>query len=262
MALMNRHLAPELETVFMMPAEQYTYISSRLIKEVFMLGGAVDGLVPPLVEERLRAKRGTKRSPMNIAQRMSRVVASPTLRVSAEADRLRRQGIDVVDLGAGEPDFRDTRTREGRGACRARRQLHEVHTVGGHSRASRSGRCALSPRLRCDCQARAGDHHGGRQAGALQQRDGPLRRGRRSHHARPVLAVDRRSGEARRRQSHRRPDAHGGRLRDSRRRDHRGDVAANQGGHRQLAVQSHGRPDLGRRDGGASPMRPPAAASG
>ncbi len=42
---------------------------------------------------------------MNIAQRMSRVVASPTLRVSAEADRLRRQGIDVVDLGAGEPDF-------------------------------------------------------------------------------------------------------------------------------------------------------------
>ncbi len=42
---------------------------------------------------------------MNSAQRMSRVVASPTLRVTAEADRLRRQGIDVVDLGAGEPDF-------------------------------------------------------------------------------------------------------------------------------------------------------------
>jgi aspartate aminotransferase len=42
---------------------------------------------------------------MKFAQRMSRVVASPTLRVSAEADRLRRQGVDVVDLGAGEPDF-------------------------------------------------------------------------------------------------------------------------------------------------------------
>ena len=42
---------------------------------------------------------------MQFAQRMSRVVASPTLRVSAEADRLRRQGVDVVDLGAGEPDF-------------------------------------------------------------------------------------------------------------------------------------------------------------
>ena len=42
---------------------------------------------------------------MKFAQRMSRVVASPTLRVSAEADRLRRQGVDVIDLGAGEPDF-------------------------------------------------------------------------------------------------------------------------------------------------------------
>jgi pantetheine-phosphate adenylyltransferase len=56
MALMNRHLAPGLETVFMMPAEQYTYISSRLIKEVFSLGGEITGLVPPLVEERLREK--------------------------------------------------------------------------------------------------------------------------------------------------------------------------------------------------------------
>lgn len=63
MALMNRHLAPGLETVFMMPAEQYTYISSRLIKEVFMLGGAIEGLVPPVVEERLRAKRGPKGRP-------------------------------------------------------------------------------------------------------------------------------------------------------------------------------------------------------
>ncbi len=50
MALMNRHLEPTLETVFMMPAEQYTYLSSRLIKEVFSLGGEVRGLVPPAVE--------------------------------------------------------------------------------------------------------------------------------------------------------------------------------------------------------------------
>jgi len=61
MALMNRHLAPEIETVFMMPAEQYTYISSRLIKEVFMLGGAVEGLVPPIVEKKLRAKQAAKK---------------------------------------------------------------------------------------------------------------------------------------------------------------------------------------------------------
>ena len=56
MALMNQRLNPRIETVFMMPAEQYTYISSRLIKEVFALGGRVQGLVPELVEERLRGK--------------------------------------------------------------------------------------------------------------------------------------------------------------------------------------------------------------
>jgi pantetheine-phosphate adenylyltransferase len=56
MALMNRRLNSKIETVFMMPAEQYTYISSRLIKEVFALGGAVHGLVPDLVEQRLRQK--------------------------------------------------------------------------------------------------------------------------------------------------------------------------------------------------------------
>ena len=56
MALMNQRLKPAIETVFMMPAEQYTYISSRLIKEVFSLGGRVHGLVPELVEERLRRK--------------------------------------------------------------------------------------------------------------------------------------------------------------------------------------------------------------
>ena len=56
MALMNRRLNAKIETVFMMPAEQYTYISSRLIKEVFTLGGRVHGLVPDLVEERLREK--------------------------------------------------------------------------------------------------------------------------------------------------------------------------------------------------------------
>jgi pantetheine-phosphate adenylyltransferase len=56
MALMNQRLKPKIETVFMMPAEQYTYISSRLIKEVFSLGGRVEGLVPELVEQRLRGK--------------------------------------------------------------------------------------------------------------------------------------------------------------------------------------------------------------
>jgi len=57
MALMNRHLNPEVETVFMMPAEPYTYVSSRLVKEVVALGGSVTTLVPSIVEDRLRQKR-------------------------------------------------------------------------------------------------------------------------------------------------------------------------------------------------------------
>ncbi|MGH9790575.1 MAG: pantetheine-phosphate adenylyltransferase [Candidatus Acidiferrales bacterium] len=56
MALMNRKLAPGIETVFMMPAEAYSYLSSRLVKEVFHLGGDIAKLVPPLVIDRLRAK--------------------------------------------------------------------------------------------------------------------------------------------------------------------------------------------------------------
>jgi pantetheine-phosphate adenylyltransferase len=60
MALMNRHLEPTLETVFMMPAEQYTYLSSRLIKEVYKLGGDVKGLVPAAVEDAMRRKQPAK----------------------------------------------------------------------------------------------------------------------------------------------------------------------------------------------------------
>jgi pantetheine-phosphate adenylyltransferase len=56
MALMNRRLNPRIETVFMMPAEGYSYLSSRLVKEVFQLGGPVSELVPPVVEKRLRDK--------------------------------------------------------------------------------------------------------------------------------------------------------------------------------------------------------------
>jgi pantetheine-phosphate adenylyltransferase len=59
MALMNRRLNPRIETVFMMPAESYSYLSSRLVKEVFQLGGRVRDLVPPVVERRLAEKYGT-----------------------------------------------------------------------------------------------------------------------------------------------------------------------------------------------------------
>lgn len=56
MALMNRKLQQEIETVFMLPGEAYSYVSSRMVKEVYRLGGDVSDLVPPIVEERLRAK--------------------------------------------------------------------------------------------------------------------------------------------------------------------------------------------------------------
>jgi len=58
MALMNRKLEPQVETVFMLPAEAYSFLSSRLVREVARLGGTLRGLVPPAVEERLRKKFG------------------------------------------------------------------------------------------------------------------------------------------------------------------------------------------------------------
>ena len=56
MALMNRKLEPRLETVFMLPGESYSYLSAKLVREIAQLGGPLTGLVPPSVEERIRAK--------------------------------------------------------------------------------------------------------------------------------------------------------------------------------------------------------------
>ena len=56
MALMNRRLEPEIETVFLMAGEEYSYVSSTLMKQVFELGGRVEGLIPELVEARMREK--------------------------------------------------------------------------------------------------------------------------------------------------------------------------------------------------------------
>jgi len=65
MALMNRRLEPQIETIFLVPAEQYTYVSSRLVKEIASLGGSIAGLVPPEVEKKVIRKffqnRGTRK---------------------------------------------------------------------------------------------------------------------------------------------------------------------------------------------------------
>ena len=84
MALMNRHLEPTLETVFMMPAEQYTYLSSRLIKEVFSLGGEVRGLVPSTVEQWMRARSQS-------AQGQDGLVASDGIKMSNVSRTASRQ---------------------------------------------------------------------------------------------------------------------------------------------------------------------------
>ena len=68
MALMNRRLRPEIETVFLMAGEAYSFLSSRLVKEVIALGGNITGLVPPVVAERLQ-----KRMPLKKSGHMARI---------------------------------------------------------------------------------------------------------------------------------------------------------------------------------------------
>ena len=62
MALMNRRLSRSVEVAFLMPSIQYTYLNSTIVKEVARLGGVIKGLVPPVVERRLRERLSPKRS--------------------------------------------------------------------------------------------------------------------------------------------------------------------------------------------------------
>jgi pantetheine-phosphate adenylyltransferase len=82
MALMNRKLQPGLETVFMMPAEKYSYLSSRLVREIAQLGGSIDCLVPPLVAQKLREK-------IDVAHKFSAEVEGPASEPAATAPRVR-----------------------------------------------------------------------------------------------------------------------------------------------------------------------------
>ncbi|MDM7924186.1 MAG: hypothetical protein QUS14_18015 [Pyrinomonadaceae bacterium] len=61
MALMNRKLAPNIETVFLMAGEEFSYVSSTLMKQVFELGGTIDGLIPETVESHMRAKLASRK---------------------------------------------------------------------------------------------------------------------------------------------------------------------------------------------------------
>ena len=70
MALMNRKMEPRVETVFMMPAEKYSYLSSRIVREIAKLGGPLTDLVPELVEQRVRKKIAQKHMLSTGAQRL------------------------------------------------------------------------------------------------------------------------------------------------------------------------------------------------
>jgi pantetheine-phosphate adenylyltransferase len=84
MALMNRKLEPTLETVFMMPADKYSYVSSRLVKEVAQAGGPVKGLVPEVVEQKVREK-------LDPAYKLRDVAIMEVTENSTEAERIRRE---------------------------------------------------------------------------------------------------------------------------------------------------------------------------
>ena len=85
---------------------------------------------------------------IRLAERMRHIGMSPTMKGTIEAERLRRQGVDVVDLGAGEPDFPTPAHVTAAGARRARQAVHEVHREHGHHRAARGRRRTLPRRLR------------------------------------------------------------------------------------------------------------------
>ena len=124
MALMNRRLNPALETVFMMPAEEYS------VRE-FATG---EGSLRAGRQHRRPGARGRRgaaavaRARLTCSPNASRRIApSGTMAVMLEAERLRRAGVDVVDLGPGEPDFPTPSARRRRGQGGHRCRADEVH---------------------------------------------------------------------------------------------------------------------------------------
>src|SRR5208283_5094215 len=86
MALMNRKLEPTLETVFMMPADKYSYVSSRLVREVAQAGGPVKGLVPEIVDHKLREK-------LDPAYRFHDEIQAPVASVPDEKEKRRKKRV-------------------------------------------------------------------------------------------------------------------------------------------------------------------------
>ena len=248
MALMNRRLNPQIETVFMMPAESYSYVSSRLVKEVFQLGGRVSDLVPPVVEKRLSEKYGTPsaagadpRGRSEGGGRVRRRGRGPARRARAPAGGLADggdggEGPRAEGEGRAGLRLHGGRARPAHAAPRARgrqgghgRGSDEVRPRLGPARAARRGRAPLPRGLQGRLHTRRGDGRGGRQAGAgppLPGHPGPRQRGRRAD---PRLADVRRGGPSGRRHPGLRPPLREERLPRDRPRGGEGDHARRPG---------------------------------
>ena len=128
MARTNRHWTPAIDTVFLAPSHavrphqfdtrpRYRDASAARCRDWFPRLSK-----PPIAERRTHTKDSARMTTdtMRLADRMQHIGMSPTMKGTMEAERLRRQGMDVVDLGAGEPDFPTPAARDGRRARRAR----------------------------------------------------------------------------------------------------------------------------------------------
>ena len=221
MALMNRKLEPRLETVFMMPAETYSYVSSRLVKEIAHLGGSVHGLVPDLVEKKLTEKvNGETQSPIvsrqiarksrqepatptarkkeimtvgtqvktSLTERINRIEISATMAVVAEAEKLAPRA-PTWWISAPASRISHAAAHQGCGHRGHPEEFHQVHAGGRNGGAARRHRPAPRAGLRLRLQARGVHRLHRRQARAVQRHPGAGRPRRRSHPAGAVLGL-------------------------------------------------------------------------
>ena len=135
-----------------------------------------------------------------LADRISSISVSSTMKVAADADRLRREGADVVDFGAGEPDFPTPDNIKQRRDRRDQSELHQVHQHRRHRRAEAGHLRPSQDRLRHRLHHQGMHRHRRRQARDLQSDAGADRSGRRSHHPGALLGHLQGRGQLRRRQ--------------------------------------------------------------
>ena len=198
MALMNRRLDPRIETVFMMPAESYSYVSSRLVKEVFQLGGRVTDLVPPVVERRLSEKYGAPIRPRGARSRRTREEARRE--EAGDGAAARRAGAPARDL-ADRGDVGEGPGAQGEGRPCAR--LHgggarPADAAGTSSRPARprsrrAGRSTRRPPAFPSCGRPSSTATARTSRSSLRARGGD---GRRSAASRPSPSSTRRSSTA------------------------------------------------------------------